>query len=224
MQDPAPQIEDYTDDDDLIAETRQDRMPRLRIYCPESLVVVLGRGSKPEKELHLDNCRVDSVSILRRRGGGCAVVLDPGNVIVSLAVPFKGLGDNKRHLRRLSQWLIRGLAKAGIDHVEWNGISDLAIKDRKIGGSCLYRTKDLLYYSSTLLVDPDLDKVERYLAHPPREPGYRQGRSHLDFMDSLARRGYQGNSAKLAVALRGVLLPGSALTALLKGKTRSLCL
>jgi lipoate-protein ligase A len=40
-------------------------------------------------------------------------------------------------------------------------------------------------YSATLLVDPDLDLVERYLAHPPREPEYRRGRPHRDFMGRL---------------------------------------
>jgi hypothetical protein len=27
--------------------------------------------------------------------------------------------------------------------------------------------------------------VDRYLQHPPREPGYRQGRPHTEFMGSL---------------------------------------
>ena len=65
------------------------------------------------------------------------------------------------------------------------GTSDLAIGDRKIGGSCIYRVPGLLFYSTTLLLDPDIDLIERYLRHPPREPDYRKGRPHREFMTSL---------------------------------------
>jgi len=44
----------------------------------------------------------------------------------------------------------------------------------------------LLYYSASLLVNAQLSLVERYLRHPPREPKYRDGRSHLEFVANLA--------------------------------------
>lgn len=223
MTDPTPRIEDYTLDDELIEDVRADRMPRLRIYAPGETIVVIGRGSRPEIELHLHACADDGVPVRKRRGGGCSVVLDPGNVIVSLAVPFKGIGDNRKHLARLSGWLIDGLAKTGVPGVKCRGISDLALGDRKIGGSCLYRAKDLLYYSSTLLVDPDLDRIDRYLKHPPREPDYRRRRSHREFLDSLSFRGYPKEVDHWTAALRRVLLPGGALAAL-KPKAQRACL
>ena len=34
----------------------------------------------------------------------------------------------------------------------------------KIGGSCIFRRKDVLYYSTTLLVSPRIDLIERYTA------------------------------------------------------------
>jgi lipoate-protein ligase A len=42
-----------------------------------------------------------------------------------------------------------------------------------------------VYYSASLLVKPDVSLVERYLRHPPREPEYRRGRSHREFMGAL---------------------------------------
>jgi hypothetical protein len=42
--------------------------------------------------------------------------------------------------------------------------------------------------------------MERYLAHPPREPGYRRGRRHRDFVGSIG-----GSTAALARSLEQTL-------------------
>ena len=123
--------------------------------------------------------------ILRRRGGGCAVLLDPGNVVVSAALAARGIGDNLRHFARLSRWLIDGLDRLGIHGLRQAGISDLAVGQRKVGGACIYRSRGLLFYTASLLVAPDLERMERYLRHPPREPDYRAGRRHRDFVGAL---------------------------------------
>ncbi len=220
---PSPR-DDYpawTRDDDLVAATAADGVARVRVWRPTRTEVVLGRGSRPALELRLDAVAADGVPVLRRRGGGCAVVLDPGNVVVSLALPAPGIGDNPRWFRRISDWLIAALADLGHDGVRQEGISDLVQDDRapddrapddraqadraqadraqagslqtlprqavrKIGGSALYRAKGLLYYSTTLLAAPDVSAMERWLAHPPREPDYRRGRRHADFVGALA--------------------------------------
>jgi len=150
---------------------------------------VLGRGSDPARELHIDACLVDSVPIFRRRGGGCAVVLDPGNLVIAAALPLPGLGGIRPAYDRITEWLIAALARSGITGVRREGISDFAREDRKLGGACIYRRRDLLFYSTTLLVEPDVDDIERYLAHPPREPHYRRGRAHREFMGALSVEG-----------------------------------
>ncbi len=175
----------YLADDDLIEATRQDGLPRLRVTRPSRTMVVLGRGSRADRELNLAACERDSIPMLRRRGGGCAVVLDPGNVVVSLTLTARGIGNNQARFDSISRWLIDGLARVGFSGVEQEGISDLCVADRKVAGACLYRSKDLLLYSATLLVSADLDLLERYLAHPPREPEYRRGRSHGHFVTNL---------------------------------------
>ncbi|MGA8345361.1 MAG: hypothetical protein WB781_25750, partial [Candidatus Sulfotelmatobacter sp.] len=43
----------------------------------------------------------------------------------------------------------------------------------------------------TLLVDFDFDLAEKVLLHPLREPEYRHGRSHRDFMVTLRALGVQ---------------------------------
>ncbi len=177
---------DFDWDDTLIAAAVRDAQPRARIYRPRHVAVVLGRGSQPEFEVDIEAVQNDRVPLLKRRGGGCSVVIDTGNVIVSAALPLPGFGGITRAFSRISEWVIDALDRAGIHGVFQAGISDLVLGDRKIGGACIYRTRGLLYYSTTLLFQPNLDLVERYLSHPPREPAYRGGRTHREFMASLA--------------------------------------
>jgi lipoate-protein ligase A len=179
-------IAPYDLDDDLIAATRTDGRARVRVQRYPDKAVVLGRGSSPETELHLDAIIQDGIPVMRRHGGGCAVLLDPGNLIVSVVWPLPGLGGIKKAFDDISSSLIAAIADAGLPGVTQEGISDLVLSGRKIGGSCIYRSRDLLYYSTTLLIDPDLESVDRYLKHPPREPGYRRGRSHASFMGSIS--------------------------------------
>ena len=186
--DPLPPIDSYPFDDDLINATTEDRSPRWRAYCPPEVMVVLGRGSKPGVEVDLAACEQDRVPIYRRRGGGCAVVLDPGNVVVSAVLPLGGLTNNRKHLDTLCSWLASGLSDLGFHEVRKAGISDLAVGERKVAGSCIYRNRDVLYFSISLLINPDLGRIGRYLKHPPREPDYRDGRDHLSFVDRLPHR------------------------------------
>lgn len=175
----------YDLDDPLIEATAADGQPRHRVYRPQGVQVVLGRGSRPENELNIKACLEDRVDVLRRHGGGCSVVLDPGNLVVSAALPAEDFGRNPEHFERLTCWLSDGLEQVGISGVRQRGISDLALGERKVGGACIYRRRGLLFYSATLLVKPDTGLMERYLAHPPREPDYRRGRSHSMFVTSL---------------------------------------
>ncbi len=195
----------YDLDDDMLARTRDDQQPRVRVYEPPAISVVIGRGGKQELELNTSNIETDGTTLYRRPGGGCSVVLDPGNLIVSVALPLEGIGMIKTAFAAVSDWLIDALTACDVPGVRQLGISDLAIGERKIGGSCIYRTRGLVYYSTTLLMDPDLDLVERYLLHPPREPDYRRCRSHRKFMGSLRTLHLPPGNADLAYRLHIML-------------------
>jgi lipoate-protein ligase A len=206
----------YAYDDDLIAATRHDGRTRVRVYRLAGTVAVLGSGSRPEAELNLDACRADDTPVLRRRGGGCAVVLDPGNVIVSVVATALPFGRHRQHFDALSAWLIDGLARIGVGSMRPAGICDLVVGEKKVGGACLHRCRDLLYYTASLLIDPDVAMVARYLKHPPREPDYRRGRSHAAFMGSLAEVAWPDRSPdkrngvdveRVAACLRRTLQP-----------------
>ncbi|MFH0882693.1 MAG: hypothetical protein V2A56_06890 [bacterium] len=175
----------YQDDAYLVAALRKDGKARLKVYHPATVRVILGHGSKIKDEVYFDAIRNDGVPLERRPGGGCAVVLDPGNVIVSVVLPVPGLGDTKKWFQRCCEWLAEGLDACGVPSVRVDGISDLVIGDRKIAGTSLHRAKDLLYFSASILVTPRLELLDRYLPHPPREPNYRAKRPHRDFVIGL---------------------------------------
>ena len=181
-------VRPYLTDDDLLVLSRRENRSLLRISRPAGRGVVIGRGGTPEVELHLPAIEADGIPVYRRRGGGCAVLLDPGNVIISIVQPTPGVGGITSAFASLSTVLASALAEIGVPGVVQSGVSDLALDGKKIGGSCIYRTRGLLYYSTTLLVSPDLLAVEKYLKHPPREPAYRQGRGHSEFMGEIGSR------------------------------------
>jgi len=195
----------YELDEALLDATRADGRARVLVTRPQSTAVILGRSSRPEVEVHTAHCAADGVSLYRRRGGGCSVVLDPGNVVVSVTVTAEGL-RLADHFARLSAWLVDGLARSDVPHVIRRDVSDLCLGDRKIAGACMYRARNLLLYTVSLLVEPDLDLLDRYLRHPPREPAYRQGRAHRDFVTTIHH--HHGSTAEqLTTRLRTALEP-----------------
>jgi lipoate---protein ligase len=172
---------------------------------------VLGRGGSEERELHRAAIDADGVPVYRRPGGGGAVVLDRGNLVVALALPLPGLGAVTAAFRLASDLVIDALTACGVPGVEQRGVSDLALGDRKLGGSCLRRERGLAHYATTLLVDPRLDLLEKYLQHPPREPDYRKRRPHSNFVTTLSSEGYGGGPERWAPPLEAALqkaLPG----------------
>ena len=181
-------IGEYDADAAAFEATRNDGQARVRVYRPDGLQLVLGRASRPEQELFGQACLADSVEVVRRRGGGCSVLLDPGNLIVAICLRAPGIGENRRWFERINRCLIGALGDLGIPGLAQAGISDLVLGDRKVAGCSLHRWRDTLYYAASLLVDPRIDLMERYLRHPPREPDYRRGRDHAQFVIGLAAR------------------------------------
>jgi lipoate-protein ligase A len=166
----------------------------------------MGIGSQPDRELDLAACIRDRLPLYKRRGGGCSVILDLGNVVVSAVFRVKGIADTHRYFKVATEWMISALQQLGFDRVVQGGTSDLVLNDRKIGGSCVYRSKDFLYYSASLLVAPSIELCERYLKHPPREPAYRRGRLHRDFMGRLSDEGSEYRLEAFSARLRQCLL------------------
>lgn len=193
-----PPIQPLPQDDEALRRF-QGQGPFVWFWEPGQVCVVLGRGT-PEADVDLPACAAAGVPVYRRRGGGGAVVLAPGMLVVT--------GCWRPGVRRFpADWLIpiaeaiaRGLQRLGVP-ASVQGFGDVCLGDRKVLGSSLYASRDCILYQGSLLVDPDLSLIPRYLPHPSREPAYRRGRPHLEFVTSLAAAGYRLARPQIEAAL-----------------------
>ena len=178
-------ISPFPQDDLMLNTIKRDGVSRFNISPFSFPAIVVGRASNVHKEVKLADALSDRIPIFRRKGGGCSVFLDPGSLIVSAVFPAEGYSEIKAIFNKSNFWLINGLRKSGITSVCHDGISDITINNKKVGGSCFYRTKGFAYFSASIIVSTDLQMLEKYLYHPPREPDYRNGRNHLEFVATL---------------------------------------
>ncbi|HEY4312232.1 MAG TPA: lipoate--protein ligase family protein [Pirellulales bacterium] len=176
----------------------------LRLWEPEKPLVVLGRSSRPELEVDLDWCAGQGIPVLRRTSGGASIVTGPGCLMYSVVLSI----ERRPELKSIDQahcFVLKRLIEAlsGIAPVAARcGTSDLAIDTsgafsnaadeetlrgaaKKFSGNSLRAKRRHLLYHGTLLFDFDLELVSRCLKHPPREPGYRAGRTHAEFIANL---------------------------------------
>ena len=160
----------------------------MSIWIPQQTVVVLGSSNQPDIEADLDACARDGVPVLKRYGGGGTVLLYEGCAIVSLGVWVKQHYQNKLYFERLNQAVIDalGIKWPKLDTLGQRGLSDIAYGDLKVAGTSLFRSQNYLLYQASLLVDLRPELMSRYLKHPSREPEYRAGRSHKDFLTGLS--------------------------------------
>lgn len=202
---PSPEARELTVNGDLLEEYLRERVPVSRIYEPDSLCAVLGAAGKPEQDLLLDALSRDGVPWMRRRGGGGTVVLGPGQVVLATVSEVESPFKNKEYAGQINDWIVEALRRLSVTGVHAAGISDLAIRQKKIVGTSIYRTRLVLFYQASILVSNDLSIFTRYLAMPTRVPDYRRGRSHEDFCTTLAREGYAGGVREVADALQEVV-------------------
>ena len=118
----------------------------------------------------------------------------------------RGFPFSEQGVRGSDQLLVhRGTFAPGVEGVEPRGISDLAIGEKKILGTSIYRTRLVLFYQASLLVSNDLSIFSRYLAMPARVPEYRAGRAHEDFCTTLVREGYSLSVSDVMKVLKEVV-------------------
>lgn len=175
------------------------------IWQPNSVYIVLGRANSVESSVVEEAALLDNVKIFKRPSGGESVILSPNMLVFSSK--FEKEKDKKPgdYFSAINSMLIQELSKLGIKELYSKGISDISINNKKIMGSSMYLTGNTLFYHAVLNVSEDVNLLSRYLKHPSREPDYRVGRSHTEFVTSIAKEGYKLDISNIIEAVKQAL-------------------
>lgn len=175
-------------DEALLIEADEGRGPAIvRFWEPSEYAVVLGATRRLRDEVHLDACRADGVPVLRRSSGGGTVLIGPGTLNVTVILPDTagpGLSAVDAAQQHVLGRMARAIRQAGAP-VDVRAHGDLVLGDRKCGGSAQRRLRRWFLVHCSILYDFPIDRIPRYLAMPARQPEYRRGRPHVDFLGNL---------------------------------------
>ena len=161
------------------------------LWQPDKTYIVLGRSNRIAREsVYLEKAAADGIEVIKRPSGGQAVVLTKNMLVLSVKLPVNNILKTHQYFGIINNTIIESLKKAGIRNIGNRGISDIAIGQKKILGSSVYRKDKTVFYHAVLNISEPVTTISRYLKHPQREPDYRQGRNHLAFVTSLTKEGY----------------------------------
>ena len=175
-------------------------------WIPDDNYPVLGQSNKAEKSLHLDKVEADNIKVVKRPSGGESVMHTPRTIVISVRLFTEKLENPQPSFRKINNAIIEALKNMGIDELGYKGISDVTIGEQKILGSSIYRKKNLVFYHAVLNVSEDISLIGKYLQHPGREPDYRMGRGHEEFVTNLHEKGYHLSHEQIIEAIDSAFL------------------
>lgn len=159
----------------------------LRLWEAPRPLVVLGRASRVAVEVDEAGCQARGIPILRRSSGGASVVVGPGCLMYSAVLSLR-LRPQLQQIGAAHCFALRTLGDALrrlVPEVQCQGTSDLTLGDKKFSGNSLRVRRTHLLYHGTILYDFPLPLVSDCLRAPPRQPQYRHGRRHDEFLVNL---------------------------------------
>lgn len=158
----------------------------VRTWEPSEHFVVLGYANKVAAEVRQKFCDFNAIPILRRCTGGGAVLQGPGvlnySLILRAECDLHNIPSTNNFILKRHRAALAAILKAP---VEIQGHTDLAIGSLKFSGNSQRRKKRFLLFHGSILLHLDINLVENALPFPSKEPDYRLGRSHSDFLLNL---------------------------------------
>lgn len=159
-------------------------------WIPSRTHLILGRSNDSVSSLVAENVDADGVIVMKRPSGGEAVLLSQNMVIVSVKIPKKPNWKSNDYFVFVNNLIKKVMQKFGVENLHSKGISDISIGNKKILGSAIYNTGNSMFYHAVINFSEDVNLISRYLKHPKKEPDYRAGRPHSQFVTSLSSEGY----------------------------------
>lgn len=162
--------------------------PVLRVWEPAAPFVVLGYASPSAADVDLAACRARRIPVLRRISGGGTVVQGPGVLNFSVVLPLSAARE-LRTIAGTTRYVLHrhrdALQPLLSQPVALEGSSDLTVAGRKFAGHAQRRRGQHVLFHGSLLLAADLRLIGQLLPLPGRQPAYRDGRSHADFLANL---------------------------------------
>lgn len=166
--------------------------PAARVWTPRGRALVIGIASKAGDEVKLERARREGVPVRRRFSGGAAVLLSPEVVCFSVVFPYaeyRDAGTIGGAYRLATSLVASALAELGVEPA-FEPPGDLAVRgrrmtERKIVGFAQARRRGAALVHGVAPVSLDGAELDRLLGPPAKEPAYRTGRSHSEFVTDL---------------------------------------
>lgn len=134
----------------------------LHFYVNENAVII-GKNQNPWRECDLTAMERDNVQLVRRVSGGGAVYHDEGNLNFSFVASRTRYDEQKQ-----SDLILQAVRALGIP-CEFSGRNDLLANGRKFSGNAVCHRGQNCQRHGTLLINTDLDRLQRYLKPDPRK-------------------------------------------------------
>lgn len=169
------------------AETSEDHPEVLRIWEPQSPMVVIGRSSPIETEVNLDFCDRNGIEVYRRASGGQSIATGPGCLMYAVLLDYQ----KRPELRILEEAhrFVTGQMQLALKtlqiETQMEGTCDLTLDGKKFSGNALRCKRNWLIYHGTMLCNFDIDLIAKCLGKPIRQPEYRGERDHREFITQL---------------------------------------
>ncbi|MGC9161132.1 lipoate--protein ligase family protein [Acidithiobacillus sp.] len=188
------------------ARTRGGGAPLLRFYaCAPT--ASLGAYEDEAHALRPEYCQAQGIPVVRRRSGGGALYLDPGQICWTLTVRTAEPSLDP-WLARLGEGVCRGLAAQGVV-ARFRAPNDIELDGRKLGSLFLGVEDGVLLAQGTLFGSLDVETMLKVLRVPKEKltaEGFRSAAGHFAALPSLRREGALGELQEaLGEALGGAL-------------------
>lgn len=203
--------DDLALDEALLLQADEASEPRevLRLWEPQKTAVVLGRACRVSDEVDLLKCEQLGANVVRRTSGGGTIVTGPGCLMYSLVLSLQlrpalvAVDEAHRLVLETNANALQPFAPG----TARQGTSDLAAEDLKFSGNSMRVKRTHLLYHGTLLYNFPLQQISDLLKPPPRQPDYRLGRGHEQFVQNL-----EATADQLKQALIAAWKPTSTMT------------
>ncbi len=165
---------------------RSENANTLRLWKVQRAVVI-GRLQCVHKEVDIKFCKHNGITIARRFTGGGTVYMDKGNLNFSLCmtqsdphVPRKLIDVYAKFIGCIAE----SLNTIGIPVKYDSERSCLRLNGKKITGTAGWIKQGVSFIHGTVLINADLEILERCLTVPDKQQIYRRDKTHVRCKDS----------------------------------------